>query len=146
MNIFQSRLRISSAEDPDLHADARPHSAMVARRNGTWGREAPVTRCPHPRSEKKQPGGQTKLFWEPIAYFAHRLSFGLRYANSSDVKDGRDRVRRKSTDIKSSSLKPCLGKQCTTLVRKCKRASHWSRVGEAFVHTLVRIKMKSCTL
>lgn len=69
INLFQSRLRISSAEDPDLYADARPHSAMVARRNGTVpGREAQLPDVLIHVFEKRWPGGQTKLSWEPIAY------------------------------------------------------------------------------
>jgi hypothetical protein len=39
-SLFESCLRIRSADDPDVDADARPRSAIVARRNGTWGREA----------------------------------------------------------------------------------------------------------
>ena len=147
MNLFESRLRISSAENPDLYADARPHSAMVARRNGTVPGDARHSYPTYSSTFLKRGSLVVRRsFPGSLLPVAHRLSFELRYANSRAMKDGRDRVRRKSTDIKSSSLNPCLGKQCTTLRRKCKRASHLSRVGEAFIHTLVRSKMKSCTL
>jgi hypothetical protein len=78
MNLFQSRLRISSAEDPDLYADARPHFAMVARRNGTVPGDA---RHSYPTYSSKvlKKGSLVvrRSFSGSLLPIAHRLSLEL---------------------------------------------------------------------